>query len=234
LVRFQQAASFGLLNSSHRLPGQPLSMTTVTSVNKSVSQQAPTRFFGLQVVYTIDDFYQARDTAYGMMVANIDAMGGNTANYDVRPVSPIDDFGLLQGSPTNNYAGDWSISSGSISDTAGSLGTAGNPILKGTMPQNRWLTMYGTQLLSNPPGPEIAWKFLSGANIKTIWLLQDIWGWQDVTRPKCISTTIPSWNPSDLIAHTLYATGSRIVYDVHWTLWAEPVGYTISAANLTA
>jgi hypothetical protein len=209
-------------------------MTSVTSVSQTASQQAPTRFFGLQVVSSLGDFYSARDVAYGMIVANIQSLGGLPANYDVRPVSPLDDFGLFQGSTTNNYAGDWTIAAAAIADTAGSLSTNGNTILNGQMPQNRWLTMYGSELLTNPPAPEIAWKFKSGMNIKSVWLVQDIWGWQDVTRPKFTTPTIPSWNPSDLISHVLYATGSRTVYDVQWTLWAEPTGTTITASNLTA
>jgi len=209
-------------------------MTQVSNVSQIQNQLTPTRFFGLKVVYTLDQFYEARDAAYGMTVGKILQVGGTTTNYDIRPVSPLDDFTLLQGSATNNYAGDWTIAASAITDTAGSLGTAGNTILNGTMPQNRWLTMYGSELLTNPPGPEIAWKLKSGANVKTIWLVQDIWGWQDITRPKFTTTLLPSWNPSELINHTLYAAGSRIVYDVHWTLWAEPTGYTITASNLTA
>jgi hypothetical protein len=208
-------------------------MTQVSSSTYS-SQRAPTRTFGTIVIKTVDDFYTYRDAAYALTVNSIQQWGQTPAAYDVRPISPVDDFGLFTPLSTLSYSGDWSIASGALPNTGGALNATGNLILNGTMPQQRWMVLYGTELLTNTPAPEVMWKFSSGSNVKSIWFVQDLFGWASIERPKLASNQIPVWGPANPCTHTLYVTGQRAVYDVHLTQWAEPTGYTITASNVTA
>ncbi len=210
-------------------------MTQTVSTGPQVNQRTPSRFFGLTAIKTFDQFYQYRDSAYALVVQSIMDRKKSPAAFDTRPVTPIDDFtGKLPG-VTNNYFGDWSIAAATITDTGGSLAGTGNTILTGTMPNDYWLCVWGTELLTATPAPEVMWSFKSGQNSKAIWFLHDLFGWEAANeRPKAVSTTMPVWGPSAPVSHIVYCTGSRIVYDVHLTIWAEPSGQTVTSVALQA
>jgi hypothetical protein len=205
----------------------------IESTNPYSSQNTPARFYGLIIIKDLQDFYAYRDSAYGLIVQSITNKGKQPAGYDIRPVSPIDDFNTVSNVPggVNNYNGDWSISSAVITDTGASFSGVGNTALAGQMPQSRWLTIFGTELLSAAPGAEVAWRFKNGANTKALWMIQDLWGWNSSGSagfPKAAAQIIPVWNPSEPVYHIVYATAARTIYDVHYSLWAEPTGTTIT------
>jgi hypothetical protein len=197
----------------------------------SQSQAAPTRYFTLIPLRDVGDFVYFRELSYGNLVAKITGKGGIPADYDVRPFLPGDDQSQFQGSTTTNYAPDWSIAAASVTVTNGLFSGAGNLILGGQMPQDRFFIMYGTEVQTPGTPPEIAWKFTTGSNIKTGWMLQDVLGWE---YPRCATLQQPTWGPSELIGQYLIAVAAAPVVDVHYTLWAEPQGTTITASAVRA
>jgi hypothetical protein len=201
-----------------------------TSPLVSQSQAAPTRYFVLIPLRDVGDFVYYRELAYGNLVSRIVGKGGIPADYDVRPFLPADDGAQFQGSVTNNYAADWSILASAVTTTNG-LFSGGNTILTGQMPQDRFLILYGTEVQTPGTPPEIAWKFLTGSNIKTGWMLQDLLGWE---YPRCGTLQQPNWGPSELITHSVVSVASAAIVDVHYSLWAEPQGTTITASSLRA
>jgi hypothetical protein len=204
-------------------------MTSV-SVGPIVSQGTPSRYFVMDPIKSVDEFRNLRDAALGLLVGKIQEVGGLPANYDVRPVSPLDDFNLFQSTAVASaYAADWSIVAASLTNVTASLSSAGNAIVNGTMPQNRFLTLYGTELQTQGTPPEVMWKFASQANVKSIWFVQDLLGFD---YPRASTRQVPVWGPSEISQHYVYVVASQPVTDVHLSLWAEPVGTTITAANL--
>ena len=206
---------------------------TQVSVGPIVSQGTPSRYFVMDPIKSVDEFRNLRDAALGLLVGKIQEVGGLPANYDVRPISPLDDFGLFQATSTaNGYAADWSILASTValgSTLGASLAGTGAAIINGTMPQNRFMTLYGTELQTQGTPPEVMWKFASAANVKSIWFVQDLLGFD---YPRASTRQVPVWGPSEIEQHYLYAVASQPVTDVHLSLWAEPVGTTITAANL--
>ena len=204
-----------------------------TSPLTSQSQASPTRYFVLIPLRDVGDFVYFRELGYGNLVSKITGKGGIPADYDVRPFLPGDDQSTFQGTnPATYYAPDWSITAAKAGvDTSGTFDGAGNPILTGQMPQDRFLILYGTEVQTPGTPPEIAWKFTTGSNIKTGWMLQDILGWE---YPRCSTLQQPIWGPSELIGHYLITVAAAPVVDVHYTLWAEPQGTTITASSVRA
>jgi|GEM_PF-5887181 len=202
-----------------------------TSPLTSQSQASPTRYFVLNPLRDVGDFVYYRELAYGNLVSKITGKGGIPADYDVRPFLPGDDQSTFQGSPTTNYAPDWSILAANVTVTNGQFDGAGNPILTGQMPQDRFLILFGTEVQTPGTPPEIAWKFTTGSNIKTGWMLQDVLGWE---YPRCATLQMPTWGPSELIGQYLIAVAQAAVVDVHYSLWAEPQGTTITASSVRA
>jgi hypothetical protein len=201
------------------------------------AQLTPARFFVMDPIKSIDAYMQIRDAALGLVIGKIQEKGSLPANYDVRPITPVDDFGLFTGtSPYNGYAMDWSISTGASSGQIGgtiytSLSGAGNTIVYGTMPSDRYTAFYGTEIQTPGTPAEVYWKFTSGANIKSIWFLQDLLGFD---YPRASTRQVPVWGSQEPCTHVLYTAAQQTVVDAHLTLWAEPVGTTITASNLRA
>ena len=194
----------------------------------------PTRLFVLDPIPPYDPslYIQGRDQGYGILAQKIDDMGQIPAAYDVRPINPVDDFGLLQGTVTNYFADDWSVAAAHISDTTGSIASGtGSTILNGQFPQNRAAVFWGIAIETPSTPVEVAWKFGSGANIKQVWLLQELLSFQN---PRAVSRQMPVYGASDLISMILAAVAAQPIVDAFLTLWAEPQGTTITASGITA
>ena len=90
------------------------------SQNPAQSQRRPTRYFVLHPIRSLEEFFRYRELAYGNIVGKIREDGKTSAAFDVRPVSPADDF---SGSTftTNNFAGDWSIAASAITVVDGKI-----------------------------------------------------------------------------------------------------------------
>jgi len=203
-------------------------MASVT-VGPFQAQNSPARYFVMDPIKGIDDFRNYRDGALGLLAGKIREKGSTPATYDVRPVSPGDDLISIQAA--SSYAGDWSVASGAIGSTGSSLAGAGNTIVTGTMPQDRYTVFYGTEIETPATPPEIMWKFSAGANVKSVWFLQELLGFEF---PRAVTRQAPVWGPSETFTHVLYAVAAQPVVDAHLTLWAEPTGITITASTLRA
>ncbi len=203
----------------------------MASINPTptVPQKTPTRLFllkPLDIVTGLGTFEQYREMAYGLVVGRILQFGQLPASYDVRPANPSDDFATL----TSSYGSDWSITAADVTVTDGKLGGAGNTILSGTMPTNRFFTVYGTQIQTPGTPVEVGWLFKSGNNVKTAWVLTDLWGYPN---PRAVTGQMPLYGSNDPMTHTLIADAAQPVIDVHYTLWGEPSGTTITASNIS-
>lgn len=205
-------------------------MAAVVNQNPSQSQNRPTRLFVIHPLRGLEDYFRYRELAYGNIVGKLREFGMTPASFDVRPASPADDF---SGSTftTNAFAGDWSIAAASITVTDGKLLGSGNSILAGTMPVNRFMVHYGVTVETQGTPPETAWVFKSGSNIKQIYQLQDILGFE---HPRAVSELMPAWGSSDPITELLIAVSAQPVTDVLSTLWAEPQGTVVTASNTRA
>lgn len=195
------------------------------------SQGLPTRLFVLDPVKNIAEYQVARDAAYGLIMGRITGKGGLPGDYDVRPISPGDDLTSANFATSSNYNGDWSIGSASITETTGSFLTGGNTILSGTMPQDRYMVFYGSEIQTPGSPPEIGWVFKSGANVKAWWAFQELLGFD---HPRAIARLAPVSGPSEPVAQLCISVAALAVQDAHLTLWAEPIGTSITAANLRA
>jgi len=195
----------------------------------TVGQKTPTRFFVLRPLDPYAgtaQFEQYREMAYGLVVGRILQFGQIPATYDVRPANPSDDFSGF----TSAYNSDWSIPSGSIGTTDGKLSGAGNIVLTGSMPTNRFITIYGTEIQTPSTPVEIGWLFKSGNNVKTAWVLTDLFGYMN---PRGVTAQMPLWGSNDPMSHVLIADAAQPVIDVHLSLWGEPTGTTITASNIS-
>lgn len=205
-------------------------MPTINA-NPMATQQTPTRLFLMDPVKSVEEFRTARAGAYNVLVGLIVQKGQTPAAYDVRSINPADDFSSTNFG-TINYGADWSVAGTVIgSNTSGSVLSGLTTVLSGTMPQDRFMDFYGTSLETPGTPPEIAWVFKSGSNVKTIWFLQDLLGYE---HPRAVSRQVPAYGPSDSVTQQLAAVSASLVVDAHLTLWAEPTGTTITASNLTA
>jgi hypothetical protein len=200
------------------------------------SQEKPTRVFLLDPLseYTVEQFYLARDVAYTEVVVAIKNRSLMPSAFDVRPTNPVTDFDLLTGaSPVNNFFDDWSISSGIITNTSGDInqvnGTV-NQVVGGTMPLQRFLCFWGISIETSPPF-EVFWKFFNGANVKTIWFLQELFSFPN---PRATSKQIPVWGQADPIGINIGAVQAVDVFDVFYSLWAEPTATSITSGSLQA
>jgi len=193
------------------------------------SQNAPARFFVMDPIKSIDDYQRLRDGALGILTQKLREKGQISQSYDVRPVSPLDD--LISVSTGSSFAADWSIASAALSNTTASLSSAGNTILAGTMPQDRFMVIYGTEIQTPGTAPEVYWKFTAGANTKSIWFLQDLFGFEF---PRAVTRQVPTWGPSEPCNAICYVVNQQPVVDAHLTLWAEPASTTITATTLRA
>ncbi len=193
------------------------------------NQQSPARFFVMDHIKSIDAYQALRDGALGLIIAKMRIKGQTPAAYDVRPISPLDD--LISVSSGSSFAGDWSIASSALSNTTASLSSAGNTIVSGSMPQDRFMVFYGTELQTPATAPEVYWKWTAGANVKSVWFLQDLFGFD---LPRGSTRQAPVWGPSDNMSAVCYVVAQQPVVDAHLTLWAEPFGITITATALQA
>jgi hypothetical protein len=194
-------------------------------------QFTPTRFFVLDPIPPFDPslYIQARDVAYLLLAQKVVDMGQIPAAYDVRPINPNDDFGLLQGTVVNYFEDDWSIASSHVTDTSGDFSGTGNQILGGQFPQNRAAVFWGVAIETPGTPFEVWWKFFSGANVKQIFLLQELLSFQN---PRAVTRQVPTYGASDLISMVLGAVGAGTIVDAFLTLWAEPTATTITAGAL--
>ncbi|HTT74208.1 MAG TPA: hypothetical protein VMG99_08750 [Thermoplasmata archaeon] len=204
------------------------------SPGPSQQQFAPTRYFVLDPIPPFDPslYIQARDTAYLLLAQKVVDMGQIPSAYDVRPINPYDDFALLQGTVVDYFNDDWSIGSAHTgTDNTGSFSGTGNQILSGQFPQNRAAVFWGIAIETPGTPYEVWWKFYSGANVKQIFMLQELLSFQN---PRAVSRQVPTYGASDLINLVLGNVGSGTVVDVFLTLWAEPTATTITAGALQA
>lgn len=200
----------------------------------SQSQYAPTRYFVLDPIPPFDPslYIQARDTAYFVLAQKVVDMGQLAANYDVRPLNPYDDFALLQGTVVDHFSDDWSISSAYTgTDVTGAFSGTGNQILSGQFPQNRAAVFWGIAIETPGTPVEVWWKFFSGANVKQIFMLQELLSFEN---PRAVTRQAPTYGASDLINLVLGVVANQPVVDVFLTLWAEPTATTITSGALQA
>ncbi len=198
------------------------------SPNPSQSQRKPTRMFQLHPVKSLEDYFRYRELAYGNIVGKIKEAGQTVNNYDVRPASPADDFASIT---TNNYQPDWSLLSSVITVTDGKIGGTGNTVLSGSMPTNRFLLLYGTSIQTQGTAPEVAWVYKSGANVKNIFQLDELFGFE---HPRALAELMPAWGSDDAITHNVVAVSAAAVWDVPYSYWGEVTGTTITASNTRA
>ncbi len=204
-------------------------MTPTISPGLIQSQGTPARIFVLDPIKSIAEFQAARDAAFGLLIGRVQGKGSLPANYDYRPISPADDLTTANYATSANWNPDWSIGSASLSATTGSILSSENTILSGVQPQDRYMVFYGTDVETPGTPVEVGWVFKSGSNIKAVWLLQDILGFE---HPRAIARLQPVYGPSDSVAITAAVAAQAPITDVHFTLWAEPLGTTVTAANL--
>jgi hypothetical protein len=200
-----------------------------TSLGPFNSQQSPARFFVMDPIKSIEDYERLRDGAFGILAGKMTEKGQIPQAYDVRPISPLDD--LMSISTGSSFAADWSIASSALSNVTASLSSAGNTIVSGTMPQDRFMVIYGTEIETPGTAPEVYWKWSAGANTKSIWFLQDLFGFE---YPRAVTRQVPTWGPSEPVTAICYVVAQQPVVDAHLTLWSEPNGTTITASTLRA
>ena len=195
------------------------------------SQRTASRLFVLNPVKSVEEMMRQRDLAFANVATKMVEKGQIPAAYDVRPVSPYDDFSGNSTFTTVNYAPDWSVTAAHITDTSGSIAAAGNTLVTGTMPQDRFLLVYGVSVETPATPSEVALMFKAGANLKNIFLLQELLGYE---HPRATSSIQPAWGPSDSLTIASANVAANPTDDVLYTFWGEPTGNTITASNLRA
>ena len=103
--------------------------------------------------------------------------------------------------------------------------------LSGQFPQNRAAVFWGIAIETPGTPVEVWWKFFSGANVKQIFMLQELLSFEN---PRAVTRQAPTYGASDLINLVLGVVANQPVVDVFLTLWAEPTATTITSGALQA